>query len=667
MHLAGLDGQGGTAHGGPGQAGDHALPFHHLFLAEQRGTEEFLEVLERDLDRRLVVFQKLDGGLAHDPVQLFLQLPDTGLPGVALDHLAQGCGGQIDTLFGDIVALEQLGPEVVSGDGLLLFGDIARQANLLHTVEQRRRDGIQGIGGAHEQHLGQIQTNVQVVVEEVDVLLRVQHLEQGRGRIALEGLAHLVDLVEHDHRVLDLDLLERLDQLAGHGADVGAPVALDLGLVAHATHREAIELTAERLGDGATDGGLADTWWSHQQHDGAPHVTLEGALGEELDDPLLDVGESVMVAVEYLSGVGQVQLVLAALAPGHGRQPVQIVAGGAIFGRTGLEHRQLGQLVVDAFLHPLGHLAALEARAEGVDVVFTVVLGDAQLTLDHLELLAQEEFALTLLHLGVDLLADLALQLRHLDLLAQQRQHLLHPRHHRQRGEHVLQLLPLGGGDGGGEVGQRARLVGTEAIEVVLEFLAVQRIDRQQFLDAVDQRHGVGAGLVFLRVHRLARVGHLDQKRRGARQPALDLEASHALGDELDLVVLALQLVGLDRGADGRKVLVGQLLDTGLSDEGETDGVMGRIGDPLDGLGPAFAVDHQRLHLGGKEGTIVNRQQVKPFRQRGAGRNHRMALDLLAIGQAVRGSVFGVATHGNPVQIVGPGIAIIAHGVLILK
>ena len=43
--------------------------------------------------------------------------------------------------------------------------------------------------------------DVEVVVAEGVVLLRVEHLEQRRGRIAAEVGAHLVDLVEHEHRV----------------------------------------------------------------------------------------------------------------------------------------------------------------------------------------------------------------------------------------------------------------------------------------------------------------------------------------------------------------------------------------------------------------------------------------------------------------------------------
>ena len=64
------------------------------------------------------------------------------------------------------------------------------------------------------------------MVEKFDVLLRVEGLQQRRGWIAPVAAAELVDLVEHDHRVHHFDILERLHQLAGQGADVGTAVAL---------------------------------------------------------------------------------------------------------------------------------------------------------------------------------------------------------------------------------------------------------------------------------------------------------------------------------------------------------------------------------------------------------------------------------------------------------
>ena len=48
----------------------------------------------------------------------------------------------------------------------------------------------------------------------------------------------MTHFVDEDEWVLGVGLLQTLDDLAGHGAHVGASVALDLGHVTHAPHAE---------------------------------------------------------------------------------------------------------------------------------------------------------------------------------------------------------------------------------------------------------------------------------------------------------------------------------------------------------------------------------------------------------------------------------------------
>lgn len=54
-----------------------------------------------------------------------------------------------------------------------------------------------------------------------------------------------------------LEALQGLDDGARHAADVGAPMAPDLGLVAHAAQRYAVELSLEGFGHGTAQGGLS--------------------------------------------------------------------------------------------------------------------------------------------------------------------------------------------------------------------------------------------------------------------------------------------------------------------------------------------------------------------------------------------------------------------------
>ena len=194
-----------------------------------------------------------------------------------------------------------------------------------------------------------------MVLEGV-VLLGVQHLEQGRGRVAAEVGAQLVDLVEHEHRVLALRAAQALDDLAGQGADVGAAVAADLGLVAHAAQAEmrwnlrpmaeAMERPSEVL---PTPGG------PDEAEDGPLDVGLHLAHGQVLEDALLDLLEVVVVVVEDLLGLLDVDLGLRALVPGQRHQPVEVGAGHGVLGGRGRHLGEAVQLAQGLLLDVLRH------------------------------------------------------------------------------------------------------------------------------------------------------------------------------------------------------------------------------------------------------------------------------------------------------------------------
>ena len=166
---------------------------------------------------------------------------------------------------------------------------------------------------------GEVEVDLQVVVAEGVVLGRVEDLEQRRGGIAPPVAADLVDLVEHDHRVLGAGLLEGADDAARQGADVGAPVTADVRFVVDAAQGDAGELAAQRAGDRLAERGLADAGRADQGDDRAratpakhfePALLAELAHGEELDDPVLDVVEAGVVLVQDPASLDQVVVVL---------------------------------------------------------------------------------------------------------------------------------------------------------------------------------------------------------------------------------------------------------------------------------------------------------------------------------------------------------------------
>jgi hypothetical protein len=178
-------------------------------------------------------------GLAGQLPHLALELAHPRLAGVLGDHGAQRLVGHLQLLGAQPRVLPLPRKEEALGDGLLLLLRVAAELHRLHAVVQRRRDVLGVVGRRDEEHLAQVERHAQVVVRELVVLRGVQHLQQRAGRIALVADAQLVHLVQQDHRVAALGLLQRLHDAPRHGAHVGAPVPADVRLVAHAAQRDA--------------------------------------------------------------------------------------------------------------------------------------------------------------------------------------------------------------------------------------------------------------------------------------------------------------------------------------------------------------------------------------------------------------------------------------------
>jgi len=240
------------------------------------------------------------------------------------------------------------------------------------------------------------------MVEEVDVLFRVEGFQQGRSGVALEALAHLVDFVEHDHRVHYFNIFQCLHQFARLGADVGAAMALDLGLVAHAADAETVERATQGLGDRLADTGFAHARRADQQYDRTADRAFVGPDGEEFEDAILDVIKAGMMGVEHLAGVFEVELVFTQHAPGHRRRPVQVVTGHGVFRRPGFQDRQFVDLVINALLRLGRQGLAFKALLELFDIGAAIILGQPELLLDDLELFLEEEFALMFADLKVN-------------------------------------------------------------------------------------------------------------------------------------------------------------------------------------------------------------------------------------------------------------------------
>jgi hypothetical protein len=151
-----------------------------------------VQVLGLDLQLPRETLGDLHGGRAQDGADLALQAADTGLARVLANDGAQRLVGDLDVLHRRIrafqaVRLELALDEVTLGDlELLLFG-VAGELDDLHAVAQRARDGVEHVRRGDEQNLRQVEVDREVIVAEVRILLGIEHLEQRRGRVAVEA------------------------------------------------------------------------------------------------------------------------------------------------------------------------------------------------------------------------------------------------------------------------------------------------------------------------------------------------------------------------------------------------------------------------------------------------------------------------------------------------
>ena len=495
-----LDGQGLAAHAGPGQAVGDAhgvVPVEELRLDHPGAQQLFQHGLgDRDLFR--IAGCDLPGALAQDAVDGPLQSADAGLPGVAVDDAVQSLLGQ-GHLAGQAAQLQLLGQQVAAGDVVFFHPGVAGQLDDVHAVPQGGGDAAQVVGGGDEQHMAQVIGDVQEVVLEGVVLLGVQRLQQGGRRVAPEIPRQLVDLVQQDQGVLAFGGDHGADDLAGHGADVGAAVAADLGLVPHAAQAEPDVLAVEAFGDGAGDAGLAHARGAHQADDLGLDVGGQLADGQHLQDAVLDLFQAVVVVVQDLLGLADVQVILGKGVPGQVQAGVQI---GADDGGLLVAALHLGQAV--HFFQELGLALFFQVQLQdAAAVVLRLGVGVVplpQLAADDVQLLVEVIVPLVFVHGLVDLVADLLFDLHHLAFPAQQLDQLFQPAGEGVLVHHRLFVLVAEQEVGRDVLAQKDGVVaGHDGEHHVLGQALVQgQVIVKDALEAADHRVGL-EGVLFLR------------------------------------------------------------------------------------------------------------------------------------------------------------------------
>ena len=235
------------------------------------------------------------------------------------------------------------------------------------------------------------------MVRKAAVLLRVQHLQQRAGRVAVVGRGQLIHLVEHHNRVRDAAFVDAVKDAAGHRADIGAPVASDVRLIPHAAEADAHILPLQRPGDALADAGLPRAGRAHEQQDGAGLLSLQLHHRDLFQDALFDLFQPEMVRVKDLFRIVQGDGFRLLLFPGQGAEIFQVIRqhpGLVPVLPLGLEAvEKLPRLL----LRGLVHAAACNLLFQLLDVRKLLGVHPVQLLLEIFDLLAQRLLLVELL------------------------------------------------------------------------------------------------------------------------------------------------------------------------------------------------------------------------------------------------------------------------------
>src|SRR5712672_1791214 len=352
------------------------------------------------------------------------QVAHAGLARVVADDDADRVLGDLALLRCEAARRELAFEQVALRDLKLFLLGVAGYLDDLHAVADRARNGVQNIGGRDEHHLGKVEGHGEIVVAKRGVLLGVEHLEKRRGRIAMEAHAQLVHLVEHHDWIARARLADRLDDVSRQGADIGAPVAPDLGLVVHAAETEPREFAPGRPGDALAERCLADARRADEAENRAFAVGIELADGKIFENAALDLGKTIMVFIENAACLGDVDIILAKVGPGQLDQPLEIGADHRIFGRRLRHPLEPLELLPGLFLGLLRHPGLFDRRPQLGDLG-RLLVSLAELLLDLPELLAQQMLALLRRQRLLRLFADFLRQPEDLDELGEHRQDLV--------------------------------------------------------------------------------------------------------------------------------------------------------------------------------------------------------------------------------------------------
>ena len=562
--------------------------------------------------RSLGMLHRLLGELAEELTDALVELTHTALEGIVLDQTVDGALGELHVALPQPDLVERVGDQVSLGDLHLLLRDVAAHLDHLHTVTQGAGDVADVICRGDEECPAEVVVEVEVIVVEGIILLRVEHLEEGAGGVALVVVGELVHLIKDEDGIARAGLKEALDDPSRHRPYVGAAVTADLRLIVHATEGDPDILPSKSAGDALAEGGLAHSGRAVEAEYRCVEVALELQYREMLKDALLDLLEAEVVLVEDALGGLDIEVILRHLIPGQVEDRLAVLQLDAVVRALGAHMPQLGDLLVEGLAHLGGPLFLSPLGEHRRDLVLIVV---GELLADLLHLLLEEVVPLLLIHLALRLMADLLPQGLQLSHLIEEREEeeaaLLHV-----RGEEEQDLLLLLLGEiAGAEVDDHRRVL--QSVSRCNEGLGHVALEDQELDHHLLDRHGEGAILhIALVRHRLGAegVGGLDKwgDAYEVAQPHAHLTLHH---DGKHPVAHIGHMHHLSDDAVVDQVLAGRLLNGRVLLRRHKDMLILRRGEIVEETLRLIPADDERHRHVGEELVCAHRQERQHIRQ----------------------------------------------------
>ena len=129
----------------------------------------------------------IEGDFAAQAGDLPLKAAQACFTGIFLNDPDHRRSGEVDFAVLEAVGFNFPGDQMDENNPALLLFGVAGQFDHLQTVDKRLRNGIHGVGRGDERHLGQVKGQIQIVVHEVGVLLRIKHFQQRCRRTPLNS------------------------------------------------------------------------------------------------------------------------------------------------------------------------------------------------------------------------------------------------------------------------------------------------------------------------------------------------------------------------------------------------------------------------------------------------------------------------------------------------